>query len=385
METNGSIYIGGGFTGKRFTYYSFCKDILGRTSLPLIFRLCPDSYKWIALPSSPSVVIHFGLASVAHKIYQVGGEYLEESDHHKIGVPSNMVMVYDTEEGKWVDDLPSLHFPRSLPSVAATQTHLIVAGGVDAKQKPIASIEIFDLVSKNNSWLVREGVPLELCYPQIIIIDGILYWGADRASGLHFKTLQHATDELNQNQFDVYSIPVDNLLHGRVKILSKAWSKLPSLPSCGSALVDLEGSVLLVGGRDKKGKSSNFCYSYDKEEDTWEVAKVHKPDRIPLTSNCISPAAIHSQNKLYLFGGIVWSEWMLIKIVLTLISLVLIALCVMAFGIYVNQSIIIKGGVYLLLGAFLCISMYCLEKCLRLPQLINAVIIRSSHVVFLNK
>ena len=314
-KINGTLYIGGGFTektSKRFKVFNKIKYC----SSPAVFKHVKNSRSWKEISIPPHKCIHFALASVEEKLHLIGGEFVTKQDippKYDKGLYSNLVMTYDTVTGKWTSDLPPLNHPRRLPSATATETHLIVAGGVDEKGNAVNSVEVLDLTVENVSWVDFTITNCSMHYPQIVVIDEVLYWGQDRAD-----CLQYNEDIINEN-WDIFSIPLHELMQPKsdstteslsTRINYASFIKLPPPPKAGATMIAFEGNLLLVGGRYLSNRKSSWqCYTFNLSGTfSWQPVCDLPQSVLQCFSSCIIPTVVYQDGTLYFGGGFLYNK-----------------------------------------------------------------------------
>ncbi|KAM0944094.1 putative F-box domain, kelch-type beta propeller, F-box-like domain superfamily [Dioscorea sansibarensis] len=109
----------------------------------------PATDRWITLPIMPSEIRHlarFGVASVAGKLFVIGGgsDRVDPStgDHDRI-FATNEVWSYDPIMKEWARRAPML-VPRAMFACCAFDGKIVVAGGFTNCRKSISKAEIYD-------------------------------------------------------------------------------------------------------------------------------------------------------------------------------------------------------------------------------------------------
>ena len=317
MNINEDLYVGGGY----ICYIpGFIRKHTNRPSSN-IYRLALGSSKWETIPSCPSNMVHFTLVTFRKKLHLIGGEFVTKQDippKYDKGLYSNLVMTYDTVTGKWASDLPPLNHPRRLPSATATETHLIVAGGVDEKGNAVNSIEVLDLTVENSLWQVSGSLPEILRYPQIVAINESVYIGADRADGIEFESPKSVPDwKVNSKMNHVFEVPVSVITSKFSDVIPYQKRKfLPPVPSSGCALINAYGKLLAVCGRHSSGvfRESQF-YLFNKKLSQWDTIIVPYIRRL-------TPAAVFTKDTLFVVGGYrpLWRHFLFLLFYLTILA-----------------------------------------------------------------
>ena len=183
-----------------------------------------------------------GMTTVSSQLVMVGG--LDVSTY-KI---TNRVAVYSPSQRRWSQPYPPLMTPRVWPAVSTYHQRLVVAGGRDASNNDLASVEILDISVSHCQWLSATGLPVRCCLMSAAITDGTLYL---LGGSLDKKVLSVSLSALTETD----KPPAQ-------------WCTLPNTPLKNSTAIAVCGSLLAVGG-SHGGQRSSAIHVYDQEKNAW--------------------------------------------------------------------------------------------------------------------
>ena len=268
-----SIVIGGAVFAAAFDSY----DVL---------RYETRNDQWSVLPSCP--VEYFGLGQLSGKLVTVGGR-----DGRGV---VNHVYTYVQETQQWEKSIPPMPTPRRLPTVITYNSSIAVCGGGGMDRV----VEVFN--SEAAQWHTAAPLPVACVCMRLTIINDTCYLGAGALSPTRsimcaslpslFQSSSPHEQQTSAQQQSVWTVLPDMPLYdsapanmggtllalgGRESTISsppsdaihaysastKAWVKVASLPqACSYATAELlpSGEVMLIGGRDSKGKWSEAVY-----------------------------------------------------------------------------------------------------------------------------
>ena len=255
-----------------------------------VLRYETRSHQWSVLPSCP--VRFFGLGQLSGKLVTVGGGDVR-------GATVNHVYTYVQETQQWEKSIPPIPTPRRWPTVITYNSSIAVCGGYERGRV----VEVFN--SEAALWHTAAPLPVACVYMRLTIINDTCYLGGGgllcssrsimcaslpslfQSSSPH----EQQTSAQQQSVWTVHVLPdmplynsaLANMggtllaLGGRASPLSppsdafihaysastKAWVKIASLPqACYSATAELlpSGEVMLIGGRDSKRNESKAVY-----------------------------------------------------------------------------------------------------------------------------
>ena len=253
---NGLVYVGGGFdagkVGESFTIN--CYD--------------PVKKSWSSPINTP--YYYFAMTKLNNKLLIVGGE--DKSD--KV---TNQILAMDDSQLK---NYTKMTTERSLTTAAGHQGILIITGGWDNRGKTLSSTELFD--STNGQWYTCSDLPRPHYMLRSVIVDNILY-------------LLGGLNKDNSDSPAVFTAPLDTLSRHQLK-----WNTHQDTPLCWSAPVSVNGQLLIVGGDKKIG--GKYTYTFDvhklnKVSHTWEAI-----GNIP-SARSSSAAVSTADNRVIVIGG----------------------------------------------------------------------------------
>ena len=180
-----------------------------------------------------------GMTTVSSQLVMVGG--LDVFTHKT----TNRVAVYSPSQRSWTQPYPPLKTPRRLPAVSTYHQRLVVAGGRDDSNTDLASVEILNISVRHCQWLSAIGLPVSCYLMSAAITDGTLYL---LGGTLGKKVLSVSLSALDKPPAQ--------------------WRTLPDTPLENSTAIAVHGSLLAVGGRHGRQRSSAI-HVYDQEKNAW--------------------------------------------------------------------------------------------------------------------
>ena len=246
------------------------------------------SGSWSVLPSCP--VQWFGLGQLSGKLVTVGG----------LGCGTvNQVYTYVQETQQWEKSIPPMPTPRLWPTVITYNSSIAVCGGMGVGRDRV--VEVFN--SEAAQWHTAAPLPVACAYMQHTIINDTCYLGG---GGVYsptrsimcaslpslFQSSSPHEQQTSAQQQSVWTVlpdmplyysalanmggtllalgggesasspPSDAIIHA-YSASTKAWLRIASLPqACYSATAELlpSGEVMLIGGRDSKNEWSKAVY-----------------------------------------------------------------------------------------------------------------------------
>ena len=265
-----SIVIGGAV----FVAASNSRDVL---------RYETRSGQWSVLPSCP--VWFFGLGQLSGKLVTVGG-----GDGRGI---VNHVYTYVQETQQWEKSIPPMPTPRLWPTVITYNSSIAVCGGSGGERV----VEVFN--SEAAQWHTAAPLPVACEYMRHTIINDTCYLGGSSTRSIMcaslpslFQSSSPHEQQTSAQQQSVWTVlpdtplyysalanmggtllalgggestsspPSDAIIHA-YSASTKAWLRIASLPqACYSATAELlpSGEVMLIGGRDSKNEWSKAVY-----------------------------------------------------------------------------------------------------------------------------
>ena len=246
------------------------------------------SGQWSVLPSCP--VEWFGLGQLSGKLVTVGG-------WDGRGAYVNHVYTYVQETQQWEKSIPPMPTRRPWPTVITYNSSIAVCGGRGVDRV----VEVFN--SETAHWHTAAPLPVACEYMQLTIINDTCYLGGGKALSSTrsimcaslpslFQSSSPHEQQTSAQQQSVWTVlpvmtlnrsalvnmggtllalggrestsspPSDAIIHA-YSASTKAWLRIASLPqTCLGATAELlpSGEVMLIGGWDSKGKVSKAVY-----------------------------------------------------------------------------------------------------------------------------
>ena len=254
VEIEGTVYVGGGNTS---------------SSVDNNIMMAYDTWssQWLSLP--PYNANYFSMTVINNKLVLVGGYFS--------GKYSQELGVWQTIDRLWTQRFPSMPTARSRVSSTCYKHCLVVAGGYKDNIS-IDKVEVLDV--NTNQWSTGPSTPTPWNEMKSVVIDNIWYlMGGDCKSN-----------------YDVYSASMEDIVKARPSRSSSIWQKLTPLNSKSSCPLNIGGSLLAVGGRNKDYESTPAIVCYMPETNT-RIPAGELPQSL-FNSTCISVA-----DNIYVFGG----------------------------------------------------------------------------------
>ena len=255
VEVEGTVYVGGGLSDKTNNYIVMAYDT--------------QSCKWNTLP--PYSAKWFAMTTIHNKLVLVGGRRYSNS--------VDQLGVWQTDSNQWTCPFPPMRTPRSSPSATSYKHWLVVAGGCTFYI--VSSVEVFNV--DNNQWSTAPSIPTP--------------WRSMMSTTIGDTWYLMAGYDVRGSPTGGYYISLEALASHSATDGSTLWRKLPSPNYSHSCPLNIEGSLLALGGSDSEKKCCvSTIQRYVPETNTW-VAAGELP-RAVFDCTCIM-----TSGKLYVFGG----------------------------------------------------------------------------------
>ncbi len=260
VEINDTMYVGGGLTARHGDKY-------------IMMAYNKQSCQWHTLP--PYSTRSFAVTTINNKLVVVGGRNRDGSDSSELGE-------WQYDSNQWTHPFPPMSTPRCVHSATSYKHWLVVAGGCHGDCLH-ASVEILDVY--NMKWSTGPSTPTPWTMMKSTVIGDTWYHMGGRCE----KPLHDSPD--------IYSISLEALVSHSSSDSSNIWNKLPSLNCTLSCPLNFGGSLLAVGGFDKKSKKPvSTIQRYVPETNTWVQAR-----QLPhAVHNC---TCIMTSDKVHIMGG----------------------------------------------------------------------------------
>ena len=254
---NGLVYVGGGNEDNFIWMPSYT-----------INSYDPVDNSW----SSPinTGCCNFAMTSLYNDLLIAGGK-------NKSGYTTNQILTMDDGQLK---NYTKMITKRSSATAAGHQGMLIITGGWDDKKETLSSTEVFD--SRNEQWYMSNNLPQPCTSLKSVIVDNILY-------------LLGGTNEGGASTA-VFTASLDTLSAHYLK-----WDTYQDTPWVASASVSIYGTQLLIVGGDKtiqdKYTRTSDIYKLNKASHSWEGI-----GHIP-SARSLSTAVSTADNRVIVIGG----------------------------------------------------------------------------------
>ena len=183
-----------------------------------VLRYDTRSGQWSALPPCP--VKHFGIGQVSGKLVTVGG-----LDGRAV---VGDLYTYEEETQQWEKSIPPMPTPRIYPTVVTYHSSIAVCGGYKKVQYRDI-VEVFD--SETSQWHAAAPLPVKHDSMYVTVINDTCYLGGGGGEG----------------NTSIMCAPLPSLFQSTTPH-NQVWTKLPDLSHGGSALTNMGGTLLALGG-----------------------------------------------------------------------------------------------------------------------------------------
>ena len=258
VEVEGTVYVGGGDAGKYKDSYK-------------VMAYSMQSCKWHTLP--PYSAREFAMTTINNKLILVGG-------YHDYSVVAQLG-VWKTDSNQWTRPFRPMPTSRSFPSVTSYKHWLVVAGGY--RKCSLSTVEVLDI--DNKQWSTAPSTPIPWHTMKSTTIGDTWYLMGGKQT--------HAGRDIT----DVYSVSLEALVSHSASGSSKIWNKIAPLNCNCSSSLSLGGSLVALGGRDRKQACIlSTIQRYVPETNTWvQAGELPHP-----LQNC---TCIMTAGRLHVFGG----------------------------------------------------------------------------------
>ena len=229
----------------------------------------PTNNSWCISVNIPYCL--FSMTALNNKLLVAGGKnWARKTDE-----------VYTMDSGQ-LRNYTKMNIARSCATAVGHQGMLIITGGKDDEDKRLSSTELFD--SKNQQWYTCGDLPQPYSWLQSVIVDDILY-------------LLRGSSESGQSTA-VFVASLDTLPKHQLK-----WNTHQDTLWCFPAVVSVSGTHLLTlgGGNLKRIGDKNPCttdiYKFNKVDNSWEAI-----GHIPSARSSLA-AVSTADNRIIVIGG----------------------------------------------------------------------------------
>ncbi len=257
VEINDTVYVGGGLTDRDKDAY-------------IMMAYNTQSCQWhTLLPYSTRL---FAMTTINNKLVVVGGRNRDGSTSCELGE-------WQPDSNEWTRPFPPMSASLKWPSATSYKHWLVVAGGYYGVRLQ-ASVEVLDV--SNMQWSTRSSTPTPWAAMKSTTIGDTWYLLGGMISDLIS---------------DVYCVSLEALVSHSSSDCTNIWNKLPSLNCTDSCPLNIEGSLLAVGGNDMKNKKPvSTIQCYVPETNTWVLT-----GQLPYAVyNC---TCIITSDKVHAMGG----------------------------------------------------------------------------------
>ena len=232
VVVEGIVYVGGGYAGH------------GSDNNYIVMTYDISTGKWATLP--PYRVWGFAITAINNQLVLVGGR---EHDDGR----SKVVGVWDAGNQQWTQPYPEMHTARSSCSAVVYRDWLVVVGGVSIDSVDVSSVEVMNTNSKQ--WYAGPPTPEPWSLMRTAVVGDMCYFMGGVIS--------------MDPTYKVYTVSLSALTSGLTskepRKESPMWSKVSGLhvQLAYSTPLSISGSLLVVGGKDRKVETAIYLYKPD--------------------------------------------------------------------------------------------------------------------------
>ena len=230
------VYVGGGYTGNDRDDCTVMK-----------FNTQRDEWTKLTQYSAR----YFAMISFASELVLVGGQDLVTKK------PINQIALFASDQ--WTSPYPPMNTARHSSTAVCHKNYIIVVGGLaDQYQRCTSFVEVLDVILKK--WYIAEPLPNPRYQMKSISIEDTLY-------------LMGGWDHNDLTKV-VHKVDINDLITKAVSKQGPAtlWQVTGDSPLKLSAPLNVEGSLLAVGGHDDHNHPSSFIYLYQPDTSKWVKA-----------------------------------------------------------------------------------------------------------------
>ena len=214
-----------------------------------VLRYETRSGQWSVLPSCP--VEWFGLGQLSGKLVTVGGRY-----GYGRGATVNHVYTYVQETQQWEKSIPPMPTRRRWPTVISYNSSIAVCGGDGGDRV----VEVFN--SEAAQWHTAAPLPVACEYMQLTIINDTCYLGGGGGLIPTRSIMCASLHSLFQS-----SSPLEQQTSAQQQ---SVWTVLPDMPLYHSALANMGGTLLALGGGESASSPPSVAiHAYSASTKAW--------------------------------------------------------------------------------------------------------------------
>ena len=187
----------------------------------------------------------FGLTSAYGKPTIVGGIYNPSQ-------VTGRVLTYNKVPNRWEQSIPPMPTSRYRNCAISNNSGIIVAGGLNAKDECISTVEIY--LFESNQWLLGTQLPAPRAGLQCTMVRNRVYF-----MGGCYPSMNTTSNRCNCYYTDY--LASENLSDDTPLV----WKSLPDLPLPGCAPASMSGILLAIGGSNEL----NGVHFYDPLTQQW--------------------------------------------------------------------------------------------------------------------
>ncbi len=228
-------------------------------------------FLWSTLPEYTTR--WFGMTAIKNALVLIGG-------HTKDANVTNVISSWNFDQHQWSSSaIRPMPTPRMCPSTHFFTHWLVIAGGFNY-DGDLSVVEILDVDS--NQWCTGPATPIPLHSMKSTAIGGTWYL----MGGVHAESVDRS----------VYCVSLEALV-SKPPLKSKVWKELTTLNCTCSCPLNINGSLLSIGGEciDNE-KPVSYIQRYVAETNTWIQAG-------QLPREVFGVVTIVVLDQLYVLGG----------------------------------------------------------------------------------
>lgn len=253
-----------------------------------VFRYCTERDAWSGLPIAPQYT--FALVALRGAVTAVGGVSVISS------TLTGALASFDEKTQKWGRKFPAVPTGRCACSTAASDSHLVVVGGLAGKtQSYTNAVEILDLSTL--VWSTAAPTPIPLTFMSIALcpVSGRLYLtGGLTEQGAVRSVFSCLLDGLLLSSQEDHTSGTEASHDANV-----VWETITDAPYVRSGCAVVDGRLVTASGLDGDQKTTTCLHVFDSEANSWSQVGVMPAAR----SSC--SIAVLSSTRVIVVGGYV--------------------------------------------------------------------------------
>ena len=211
-----------------------------------VMKLNLQQDEWTKLPQYSCK--YFAMTSLANQLVLVGGVDPVTWE------PINQIALFSSE--KWINPYPSMNIARRSSTAVCFNDCIIVAGGINQVDTATSSVEVLDV--KARRWYFAESLPNVRTELKSTVVGNTLY-------------IMGGRDHTGWSTKVVHKVDLNELITKAIsnQATPTLWQSIEDSPFEFPAFLNIEGSLLAVGGRDNWANPSSSIHLFQLSTREW--------------------------------------------------------------------------------------------------------------------